>query len=105
MPVTESGVRLVEESVPKGKGNASPPAKACPPWAVWHTRQSAAAARYSPRLTGDSPASAAGTPVGSLPGYWARATFGPLENPVGPGPPCSQKPAITIRDIQIRNTG
>src|ERR1700691_4072343 len=86
MPVSLSGVMLVEYSVPNGNLNPRPPAYSWPPWVVWQTMQSAAFARYAPRSTRLALASEAGTPVGSAALYSASATFGPSANAIGPGP-------------------
>ncbi len=65
MPVSASGVMLVEYSVPKGSTKARPPAKGTPSFAVWQAAQSAARVRYSPRSTRLADLSSAGTPLGS----------------------------------------
>ncbi|KAF1042623.1 MAG: hypothetical protein GAK34_02779 [Delftia tsuruhatensis] len=49
MPVSWSGVILVEYTVPKGVSSAKPPALGAPPGAVWQTTQSPAAATSRPR--------------------------------------------------------
>jgi hypothetical protein len=51
MPVSGSGVMLVEYRVPNGSTKGRPPANGAPSFAVWQTAQSAARVRYSPRST------------------------------------------------------
>src|ERR1700759_2681837 len=48
MPVSGSGVMLVDQMVPNGVSIARPPALTAPPAVVWHTAQLPSAASCSP---------------------------------------------------------
>src|SRR5207253_10498731 len=48
MPVSGSGVMLVDQMVPNGVSMARPPALTTPPGPVWHTAQLPSAASCSP---------------------------------------------------------
>src|SRR3979490_126662 len=75
MPVSGSGVMLVEKIVPKGVRNPYPPANDSPPCRVWHTTQYPAPARTRPlAICASANSLAAGGSIGAMAGRQASAT-------------------------------